>query len=43
MEKIKMVMTRGKDDDPELYELLGTKDYRKELDRQFKKRRQTSK
>ena len=37
MEKIKMVMTRGKDDDPELYELLGTKDYRKELDRQFKK------
>lgn len=37
MERIKMVMTRGKDDDPELYELLGSKDHRKELDRQFKK------
>lgn len=36
IEKIKMVMTRGKDDVKELYDLLGTKDYRKELDRQFK-------
>lgn len=36
IEKIKMVMTRNKDDAPELYELLGTKEYRKELDRQFK-------
>lgn len=36
MERIKMIMTRGKDDPQELYELLGTKDYRKELDRQFK-------
>ena len=36
IEKIKMVMTRGKDDEKELYDLLGTKDYRKELDRQFK-------
>lgn len=36
MERIKMVMTRGKDDPEELYNLLGTKDYRKELDRQFK-------
>lgn len=36
MARIKMVMTRGKDDEKELYELLGTKDYRKELDRQFK-------
>ncbi len=36
MEKIKMVMTRGKDDPEELYNLLGTKEYRKELDRQFK-------
>jgi type I restriction enzyme, R subunit len=36
MEKIKMVMTRDKDDEPELYEMLGTSDYRKELDRQFK-------
>jgi type I restriction enzyme R subunit len=35
-EKIKMVMTRGKDDPKELWDLLGTKDYRKELDRQFK-------
>jgi type I restriction enzyme R subunit len=36
MEKIKMVMTRDKDDVKELYDLLGSKDYRKELDRQFK-------
>jgi type I restriction enzyme, R subunit len=36
IEKIKMVMTRNKDDQKELYNLLGTKDDRKELDRQFK-------
>jgi type I restriction enzyme R subunit len=36
MEKIKMIMTRDKDDPEELYHLLGSKDYRKELDRQFK-------
>ncbi|HAR67502.1 MAG TPA: type I restriction endonuclease, partial [Lentisphaeria bacterium] len=36
MERIKMVMTRGKDDCEDLYDLLGTSDYRKELDRQFK-------
>jgi len=36
MERIKMVMTRDKDDSEELYSLLGTKEYRKELDRQFK-------
>ena len=36
IEKIKMIMTRGQDDPKELYDLLGTKDYRKELDRQFK-------
>ena len=36
MERIKMIMTRGKDDEKELYDLLGGKDYRKELDRQFK-------
>ncbi len=36
MERIKLVMTRGQDDEPALYEILGTKDYRKELDRQFK-------
>jgi type I restriction enzyme R subunit len=36
MEQLKMVMTRGKDDPKELYDLLGSKDYRKELDRQFK-------
>ena len=35
-ERVKMVMTRGKDDVKELYDLLGTKEYRKELDRQFK-------
>ena len=36
IEKIKMVMTRNKDDEKELYDLLGTKEDRKELDRQFK-------
>lgn len=36
MERIKMVMTRGKDDPEDLYNLLGSKEYRKELDRQFK-------
>lgn len=36
IEKIKMVMTRSKDDSKELWDILGTKDYRKELDRQFK-------
>lgn len=36
IEKIKMVMTRNKDDIKELYDLLGTKEHRKELDRQFK-------
>lgn len=29
-------MTRNKDDEPELYEMLGTKEDRKEFDRQFK-------
>ena len=36
IEMIKLVMTRNKDDEPELYEMLGTKDDRKEFDRQFK-------
>jgi len=36
MERIKMVMTRDQDDELALYTLLGTKEYRKELDRQFK-------
>ena len=36
MERIKMIMTRGKDDPKALYDLLGTKAYRKEMDRQFK-------
>ncbi len=36
IERLKMIMTRDKDDPKELYDLLGTKDYRKELDRQFK-------
>ena len=36
MERIKMIMTRGKDDPKELFDLLGNDDYRKELDRQFK-------
>lgn len=36
MGRIKMVMTRGKDDPKDLYDMLGDKKYRKELDRQFK-------
>lgn len=36
IECIKMVMTRNKDDHESLWNLLGTKDDRKELDRQFK-------
>lgn len=36
MERVKMIMTRGKDDAKPLYEMLGTQEYRKELDRQFK-------
>ena len=36
MERVKMVMTRDKDDPKELYDALGDKDHRKELDRQFK-------
>lgn len=36
IEKIKLVMTRNKDDKQELFDMLGTKDNRKELDRQFK-------
>ncbi|WP_225034689.1 type I restriction endonuclease subunit R [Winogradskyella sp. SM1960] len=36
MERIKMIMTGGKDDPEPMYNLLGTKDDRKELDRQFK-------
>ncbi len=35
-ERIKLVMTRNKDDVPELYNLLGTDEYRKTLDVQFK-------
>jgi type I restriction enzyme R subunit len=38
MSRIMMVMTRGKDDPKKLWTLLGTKDYRKELDRLFKER-----
>ncbi|MCR5036127.1 MAG: type I restriction endonuclease subunit R [Bacteroidales bacterium] len=36
IEKIKLVCIRQKDDDPELYNLLGTDDERKKLDLQFK-------
>jgi len=36
MERLKLVMTRSQDDPKELYDMLGTKDDRKELDRQFK-------
>lgn len=36
IERIKLIATRGQDDPKEMYDLLGTKDQRKELDRQFK-------
>lgn len=36
IERIKLVMTRAKDDPDELWKMLGTPDDRKELDRQFK-------
>ena len=36
IEKVRLVMTRNKDDEKELYEMLGTKEDRKELDRQVK-------
>ena len=36
LEQLKMIMTRNKDDEKELYDMLGTKEYRKTLDTQFK-------
>ena len=36
IERIKLVMTRNKDDEKELYDLCGNKSYRKDLDKQFK-------
>ena len=36
IERIKLIATRGQDDPKEMYDLLGTKEQRKELDRQFK-------
>ena len=36
MEKIKLIMTRGKDDAPDLYNAIGPKEEKKEFDRQFK-------
>lgn len=36
IERIKLIATRGQNDPQELYDLLGTKEYRKKLDRQFK-------
>jgi type I restriction enzyme R subunit len=36
IERIKLIATRVQDDSEDLYNLLGTKEYRKELDRQFK-------
>ena len=36
MELIKMIMTRDKDDDETLYKILGTQEYRKTLDTEFK-------
>jgi len=39
MARINMVMTRGQDDPKELWDMLSTRDDRKELDRQFKNAR----
>lgn len=36
IERIKLIATRGQVDPKEMYDLLGTKEQRKELDRQFK-------
>ena len=36
IERIKLIATRGQDDPAEMYDLLGTKEFRKESDRQFK-------
>lgn len=36
IERIKMIMTRNKDDEKDLWNKLGTKEYRQELSRQFK-------
>ena len=36
LERIKLVMTRSKDDEEELWDMLGTDEYRKTLDTQFK-------
>ncbi|OYT15125.1 MAG: type I restriction endonuclease [Bacteroidetes bacterium 4572_77] len=36
IERIKMIMTRGKDDEKLFFEMLGTKEDRKKLDTQFK-------
>ena len=36
IEKIKLIMTRGKDDKKDLYDAIGPKEEKKELDRQFK-------
>jgi type I restriction enzyme R subunit len=39
MERVKMIMTRGKDDEETLYKMLGTSEYRKSLDAEFKNER----
>jgi type I restriction enzyme R subunit len=36
IERLKLIATRGQNDPKEMYDLLGTKEQRKELDRQFK-------
>ena len=43
MERIKMVMTRGKDDEKALYELLGNKDDRKDSTPSSRRRNPISK
>lgn len=36
MERVRMIMTRNKDDEKAMWDKLGNKEHRKELDRQFK-------
>ncbi len=36
IQRIRLIATRGQDDPKEMYDLLGTKEQRKQLDRQFK-------
>jgi type I restriction enzyme R subunit len=36
IERVMLVITRGKNDPPAMFKTIGNKDYRKDLDKQFK-------